>query len=63
EGESSPEEVILAACLAARYCDHYGEAPLMMRVIRSGEESMVAAIPLTPDDPRISSWRINGARR
>lgn len=63
EGESSPEEVILAACLAARYCDHYGEAPLTMRIIRSGEESMVAAVPLTHDDPRISSWRIDEARR
>lgn len=63
EGEPSPEEVVLAACLAARYCDHYGEAPLMMRVIRSGGKNMVEAVPLAPDDPRISSWRIDGARR
>lgn len=63
EGKPAHDEILLAASLAARYCDHDAEDTLPMRVIRAGRKSVVTVAPLAPNDPRISAWMIGGAKR
>ena len=63
EGSPTQNEVLLSACLAARYCDHNNAAILSMRISRLGEERIVEVAPLHSDDPRLSRWRIDATTR
>jgi len=63
EGSPTRDEVLLSACLAARYCDHDNTATLSMKISRSGEERIVEVAPLDSDDPRLSRWRIDSTTR
>jgi len=63
EGSPSGDEVLLSACLAARYCDHDNVTVLSMRISRSGEERIVEVVPLDSDDPRLTDWRIDRVTR
>lgn len=58
EGEPSPEELLLASSLVARYCDHAGEGPLALEVVSEGEKRTVRVPPLSSGDARIPVWRI-----
>ena len=58
EGSPSDDELCLAAAVAARYCDHDDPSPIKLRIVRGEEEETIAIAPLSPDDPRIASWRI-----
>lgn len=58
EGSPGRDELLLAAALAARYCDRSGDAPIAFEVRKDGAVETIAATPLPPDDPRIDSWRI-----
>ena len=58
EGSPSDDELRLAAAVAARYCDHDDASPIKLRIVRGKEEKTIAIAPLSPDDPRIASWRI-----
>ena len=63
EGSPTHEEVFVAARLAARYCDHHHAAALSMKVSRPGKEAIVKVAPFDSDDPRLSRWRIDAAKR
>ncbi len=63
EGSPSRDEVLLSACLAARYCDHNNATTLSMRISRSGEEKIAEVAPLDSNDPRLLCWRIDAATR
>jgi len=58
EGSPSDDELCLAAAVATRYCDHDDPSPIKLRIVRGEEEETIAIAPLSPDDPRIASWRI-----
>jgi len=58
EGEPCRDELLLAAALAARYCDRSGDAPISFEVRKDGAVETITATPLPPDDPRIEAWRI-----
>jgi len=58
EGSPSDDELRLSAAVAARYCDHDDPSPIKLRIVRGEKEETIAIAPLSPDDPRISSWRI-----
>ncbi|MCX7750081.1 MAG: hypothetical protein N2320_00690 [Candidatus Bipolaricaulota bacterium] len=58
EGDLSPEELELAARLAARYSDARGGDPVTVRAVRDGREQDLTVVPLPPDDPRIASWAL-----
>jgi len=59
EGSPTRDEVLLSACLAARYCDHNNAVTLSMRISRSGEERIAKVAPLDSNDPRLPRWRID----
>jgi hypothetical protein len=60
EGPVTTAELQLAAALAGRYCDNGGKTPLRMRVVDNGGVTHLSVVPLSPEDPRISGWRITG---
>lgn len=57
-GEPTPEELVLAAQLAARYSDAPKDAPVRVRVSRNGQEHDLFVTPLSPSDPRLRHWRV-----
>ncbi len=63
EGRPTRNEILLSASLAARYCDCNGRETLSMCVFRAGNESVVEVAPLASDDPRLSEWRVSGAKQ
>ncbi len=63
EGNPTRNEILLSASLAARYCDHNGREALSMCIFRAGKESIVEVAPLAGDDPRLSEWRVGGAKQ
>jgi len=58
EGGPSEDQLRLGCSLAARYCDHEGHTPIGMSVITPDGEKVLDVVPLDPDDPRLSEWRI-----
>jgi len=58
EGAPTPTELRHGAALAARYCDHSGDEPIALRVMRAGKAEIITVKPLSRDDPRIQGWRI-----
>ncbi|MEA3356416.1 MAG: hypothetical protein U9Q23_03620 [Candidatus Bipolaricaulota bacterium] len=60
EGATTTAELQLAAALAGRYCDNVDETPLEMRIVDNKRVTHLSVIPLSPEDPRISGWRITG---
>ncbi len=58
EGAPSRDELLLAAALAARYCDRSGSTPIAFEVQKNGSVETITVTPLSSDDPRIESWRI-----
>ena len=61
EGTPVDHELMLAARLMARYCDHREGESVRLIVSRPGKTSQeIEALPLSADDPRIAAWRIGG---
>jgi hypothetical protein len=58
EGHPTDAERLLAARLAARYCDHAPGQNVRMRIVTGGEETEIDVEPLSTDDPRIREWRL-----
>ncbi len=58
EGDPSPEELELAAALAARYSDARAEDQVLVRATWDGEARELSVVPLAPDDPRIGRWNL-----
>jgi len=58
EGNPSPEELELAAALAARYSDAPREGPVKVRLARNDEAEEIMVIPFDPADPRIKLWML-----
>ena len=58
EGEPTDAEIVLAASLVARYCDHGGRTSLPMIIVHDRSERVLDVAPLAKDDPRIVSWRL-----
>ena len=58
EGESTEEELLLAARIAARYAD--AELGEEVRILATdGETRELRVVPLPPDDPRLSELRVS----
>ena len=60
EGDPTDEEVLLAASLAARYCDADEGAMVAFDVRDEGGSRTIEVGALDRDDPRIAAWRIGG---
>lgn len=57
-GEPAPEEVFLAAQVAARYSDAQKDGPVRVAVSRAGQSEELLVRPFSPADPRLEQWRI-----
>lgn len=62
EGDPFEEELMLAARIAARYCDHDDEIPVALQITHGETTRTVEATPLPADDPRLAAWRIESRR-
>jgi len=62
EGRPSPEEILTAASLAARYADRAGDEPVEMTIIDAAGERTVGVLPFATDDLRLDAWRIEPRR-
>jgi len=62
EGDPSEEELMLAARLVARYCDHQDGVPVELAVTRDRMTRKIEVLPLPSDDPRLPAWRIEPRR-
>jgi len=58
EGDPGPEDLELAARLAARYSDAPPAEPVTVRAARNGETRDLTVVPLAPSDPRIGQWML-----
>ena len=62
EGDPSEEELSLATRIAARYCDHEDGVPVSLKLSSDGSTRTVESLPMSANDPRLSSWRIKPRR-
>jgi asparagine synthetase B (glutamine-hydrolysing) len=62
EGRPSPEEVLTAASLAARYADRTGDEPVEMAITDAAGARTVGVRPFAKDDPRLDASRIEPRR-
>lgn len=58
EGDPGPDDLEVAARLAARYSDAPPGQPVTVRATRDGESRDLTVLPLPPDDPRIPGWML-----
>ncbi len=58
EGQPQPEELELAAALAARYSDAPPGEPVRVLLRRNGNIEALQVVPLAKDDPRLRKWML-----